>query len=149
MFGMVLNTLPFRRSNRLSYQAMRSTRTQSQLCRATPISSYCSVFTFRLAIAFVSRHICFNQVSSGMNRYYGIHHLRILYICNHKNNVPSWLSPHWLCGNSCTWAHNHMMYGCIYDDDIMITYMITYIYIIFYTEEFNLIVTLMACKNYF
>ena len=37
---------PFRSSNRLSYQAMSSTRTQSQLCTATPISSRCPVFTF-------------------------------------------------------------------------------------------------------
>ena len=26
------------------------------------------------------------------------------YICNHENNVPSWLSPQWLYGNSCTHA---------------------------------------------
>ena len=25
---------------------------------------------------------------------------------NHENNVPSRLSPQWLCGNSCTWAHD-------------------------------------------
>ena len=31
--------IPFRRSNRLSYQAMSSTRTQSQLCTATPVLS--------------------------------------------------------------------------------------------------------------
>ena len=30
-----------------------------------------------------------------------------VYICNHENNVPSRLSPQWLCGNSCTWAHVH------------------------------------------
>ena len=23
---------------------------------------------------------------------------------NHENNVPSRLSPQWLCGNSCTWV---------------------------------------------
>ena len=23
----------------------------------------------------------------------------------HENNVPSRLSPQWLCGNSCAWAH--------------------------------------------
>ena len=28
------------------------------------------------------------------------------HICNHENNVPSWLSPKWLYGNSCTWAHD-------------------------------------------
>ena len=27
-------------------------------------------------------------------------------ICNHKNNVPSRLSPHWVCSNSCTWSHD-------------------------------------------
>ena len=26
--------------------------------------------------------------------------------CNHENNVPSHLSPQWLCGNSCTCAHD-------------------------------------------
>ena len=31
---------------------------------------------------------------------------RNIYICNHENNVPSRLSPQWLCGNSCTWAHD-------------------------------------------
>ena len=29
-----------------------------------------------------------------------------IYISYHENNVPSWLSPQWLCGNSCTWAHD-------------------------------------------
>ena len=32
-----------------------------------------------------------------------------MYICNHENNVPSHLSPQWLCANSCTWGH--MMYS--------------------------------------
>ena len=30
-----------------------------------------------------------------------------MYICNHENNVPSRLSPQWLCDNSCTWAQVH------------------------------------------
>ena len=42
--------IPFRRSNRLSYQARSSTRTQSQLCTDTPISSLCSVFTFHFSL---------------------------------------------------------------------------------------------------
>ena len=25
-------------------------------------------------------------------------------MCTHENNVPSYLLPKWLCGNSCTWA---------------------------------------------
>ena len=29
-----------------------------------------------------------------------------IYIYNDENNVPSQLSPQWLCGNSCTWAHD-------------------------------------------
>ena len=29
-----------------------------------------------------------------------------IYICNHKNNVPSRLSPQWLCDNLCTWAYD-------------------------------------------
>ena len=28
------------------------------------------------------------------------------YICNHENNMSSRLSPQWLCGDSCTWAHD-------------------------------------------
>ena len=28
------------------------------------------------------------------------------YICNHENNMPSYLSLQWFCGNSCTWAHD-------------------------------------------
>ena len=53
--------IPFRHSNRLSYQATSSTRTLSQLCTATPISSFvqCHI-SFRL-FAFVIRHVCFNR----------------------------------------------------------------------------------------
>ena len=29
-----------------------------------------------------------------------------IYIFNHENNMPSWLSPQWFCGNSCTWGHD-------------------------------------------
>ena len=34
-------------------------------------------------------------------------------ICYHENNVPSWLSPQWLCGNSCTWAHDILFFSLI------------------------------------
>ena len=30
----------------------------------------------------------------------------VQYKCNYENNVPSWLSAQWLCGNSCSWAHD-------------------------------------------
>ena len=29
-----------------------------------------------------------------------------LYICNHENDVPSWLSPQCLWVNTCTWAQD-------------------------------------------
>ena len=32
--------------------------------------------------------------------------MSVIYTCNHENNVPSQFSPQWLCGNSCTWAHD-------------------------------------------
>ena len=35
-----------------------------------------------------------------------------IYICSHENNVSSWLSPQWHCGNSCTWAHDRAL--CTY-----------------------------------
>ena len=38
------------------------TRTQSQLCTATPISSFVQCQVFISAIAFVSRHVYFNRV---------------------------------------------------------------------------------------
>ena len=43
-----------------------------------------------------------------------------IYIYNHENNMPSRLSPQWLCGNSCTWAHDVRLGGHI-------VFMITYI----------------------
>ena len=43
-----------------------------------------------------------------------------------KNNVPSRLSPQWLCGNSCTWAHD------VHDDHFMYMYVYIYIYIYIY-----------------
>ena len=47
----------------------------------------------------------------------------ISYICYHENNVPSQLSQ-WLCGKSCTWAHDVRLYIYIY----------IYIYIFLYNE---------------
>ena len=29
-----------------------------------------------------------------------------MYVCYHENNVPCRLSSQWLCGKSCTWAHD-------------------------------------------
>ena len=46
-------------SDVLSYQTMRSTCTQSQLCTTTPILSFVQCPHFVSAIAFVSCHICF------------------------------------------------------------------------------------------
>ena len=33
-------------------------------------------------------------------------YIHYVYICNYENNVPSRLSPQWLCGNSCSLAHD-------------------------------------------
>ena len=53
------SSIPFRRSNRLSYRAMGSTSTQSQLCKYSNFI-VCSMFDFISAIAFVSRRVYFN-----------------------------------------------------------------------------------------
>ena len=49
---------------------------------------------------------------------YSIYIQYIIYIyvcvCYHENNVPSQLSPQWLCSNSCTWAHDVPLYIYIY-----------------------------------
>ena len=76
----------FRRSDWLSYQAMSSTRTQSQLCTAIPISLFvhCHV-SFRPLLSslatFVLTKICLRQwhERSRMNDTYGIHHCRIIW----------------------------------------------------------------------
>ena len=50
--------IPFRRSNRLSFQAMSSTRTQNQLCTTTPISSFAQCpISFRLLLSSVATFI--------------------------------------------------------------------------------------------
>ena len=47
-----------------------------------------------------------------MKEYYIIYHVNYIYIyiyiyiCNHENQVPSRLSPQWVCVNSCIWAHD-------------------------------------------
>ena len=50
--------IPFRRSNRLSSQALSSTRTQSQFCTATPNSSFVQwPVSFRLLPSSVATFI--------------------------------------------------------------------------------------------
>ena len=37
-----------------------------------------------------------------------------IYIYYHENNMPSRLSPQWLCSNRCTWAHDvHHVAKCM------------------------------------
>ena len=68
---------PFRRSNRLSYQVMSWTRSQSQLCTATPISSLCSVFKFHFGLCLRhSRHLFVITLVAKWIDTYGIHHWR-------------------------------------------------------------------------
>ena len=62
-----------------------------------------------------------------------------IYICNRENNVPSRLSPQWLCGNLRTWARDmrfvvisgtaHCFHDCIYILYILYIYIYIYIYI--------------------
>ena len=78
--------IPFRRCNRLSYQAMSPARTQSQLCTATPSSSFvqCQVL-FRLLHSSVATFILIeiflrpSRECSEMNNRYVIHHWMILW----------------------------------------------------------------------
>ena len=50
-----------------------------------------------------------------------------LSICDHENNVPSRLSPQWLCGNSCTWAHDV--------HDVYEPYIYIYIFLSYYLHK--------------
>ena len=83
--------MSFRRSNRLSCQAMSSTRTQTRLCTATPISSFVqchiwfrllpeSVGTFVLIEIYWGSHM---SVAEWVDTY-GIHHRRIFWSCYRK-----------------------------------------------------------------
>ena len=81
------------------------------------------------------------------------------------NNVPSRLSPQWLCGNSCTWAHvNHHVHhhaqvhelpqshcsdnweGMLFSWLHTHTHIYIYIYIILY-PIYNLISYILSYKN--
>ena len=50
-------------------------------------------------------------------------------MCNHENNVPSRLSPQWLCGNSCTWERNGRLHIAGTNSVCRESLMTTYIYI--------------------
>ena len=76
--------IPFKRCNRLSYQAMGSSHSQSQLWRATRISSLCSVLTFHFSLCSrQSPHLLEaksrtgNHVAAEEIDTYGIHHCSI------------------------------------------------------------------------
>ena len=59
---------------------------------------------FHLLMYLRLQSICFNQCIYVPSQ----HNATKWYIkqWNYENNVPSQLSPQWLCGNSFTWAHN-------------------------------------------
>ena len=50
------------------------------------------------------------------------------YICNHESNMPSRLSPQWLCGSSCIWAHDALGHTLCFGS-LMTTYIYKYMYI--------------------
>ena len=72
----------------------------------------------------------------------------------HENNVPSRLSPQWLCGNSCAWAHDVHL-----DNWIMVKIQLSFKYSEFhvnYFTIFSLVTTLstdvtrsLQCKGIF
>ena len=79
----------------------------------------CNLNSWKKCFSFFSGKYIFvlaYQLSStfGLSRfsiYYIVLHciyIYISYICYHENNVPFRLSPQWLCGNSCTWAHDNI-----------------------------------------
>ena len=51
-----------------------------------------------------------------------------IYICNHESNMPSRLSPQWLCGSSCIWAHDALGHTLCFGS-LMTTYIYKYMYI--------------------
>ena len=70
-----------RRSKRLSYHTVSSTRSQSQPCAATPISSLCSEFIFHFGLCLrqlpqVNSRIVITLAAEWIDAY-GIHHWRI------------------------------------------------------------------------
>ena len=46
------------------------------------------------------------------------------YICNHEINVPSRLSPQWLYGNPCTWAHKVHALGHMMNRDVDVVFQV-------------------------
>ena len=76
--------IPWRCFNRLSLYAINSTRSQSQPCTATPISSLCSVFTLHLGLCLrqspqllEAKSRTGNHVVAEWIVTYGIYHWRI------------------------------------------------------------------------
>ena len=65
----------------------------------------------------------------------------VIYMCNHESYVPSRLSPQWLCGNSCTWAHD-VRYIYIYIYIYTHIYVNIYIYIYIYIYILHIIYTI-------
>ena len=73
-----------------------------------------------------SKHILI-YIYIHIHTYIYIHVYISIYICYHEKNVPSRLSPQWLCGNACTWAHTLEPYIMCPSAWVFIFFMITYI----------------------
>ena len=52
-----------------------------------------------------------------------------IYVINHENNVSSGLSPQWICGNSCAWAHDVRLNIAVTNEPNVLLYIYIYIYI--------------------
>ena len=94
-------------------------------------------------IWYTNVYICYISVLkwSTTNRVLKPHRSKMgvicMYICNDENDVLPRLSPQWLCGRSCTWAHDvryiHIpTYICIHIYIYTHIYMYVYIYIYIY-----------------
>ena len=61
---------------------------------------------FQLFVSLYLEETHINTTSLIYQRNTYRHYIEYIYICYHENNAPSQLSPQWLCGNSCTGAHD-------------------------------------------
>ena len=70
---------------------------------------YIYIYTYICIYLYVYMYIYLNHIYKYIYTYIYIY--MYIYICYHENNVPSRLSPKWLCRNSCSWAHDvHQVY---------------------------------------
>ena len=100
--------IPFRPSNRLRYQAVSLTRSQSQVCTATPILFLCSVFTFHFDPCLQQsphfpqgKSLAGNHVVAEWIDTYVIHHQRFLEVAIKVGLSRIWNHAHLILFRRC------------------------------------------------